>query len=157
LIVESGRVVGKDEDSLWVETIQQSSCGSCSAQKGCGTSLVAKWTSRSSFIRVLLEGRDPEEYQIDDEVTIGIPDDVVANGSLFVYLVPLLFMLAAAVAVDSLGVAEPWVILSGVLGLFVGAALVRLHSYRNRFNRRLQPILVDELTPVQWAGAIQQP
>ncbi len=156
LIVEPGRVVARDEDSLWVETIQQSSCGSCAAEKGCGQSLVAKWSSRSNFIRVLLEGRDPEKYQVDDEIKIGIPDNVVANGSLFVYLVPLLSLLAASLAATYLAASEPWVIAAGISGLLGGAALVRLHSYLNRFNRRLQPILIDDETPVQWVGSFNE-
>lgn len=153
MITEIGRIVAIDQECLWVETIQRSTCQSCSAEKGCGQSLVAKWGGKTSFIRVLLEGRDSTRYQLHDEVTIGIPDAVVANGSLLVYMTPLLAMVAALFAADGLGLPEGGVIALALLGLVAGGLLVRWHSYCHRNDRRVQPILLDGVEPVSWAPA----
>lgn len=151
MITETGRIVAIDQECLWVETIQRSTCESCSAEKGCGQSLVAKWGGKTSFIRVLLEGREPSAYQIHDEVVIGIPEAVVANGSLFVYLTPLVAMMLAVFMAEWVGLAEGGVIGAAILGLLLGGAGVRWHSYRYRNDRRMQPVLMDGLEPLQWS------
>ena len=151
MITETGRIVAIDEECLWVENIQRSTCQSCSAEKGCGQSLVAKWGGKTSFIRVLLEGRDPTAYQLHEEITIGIPDAVVANGSLLVYLTPLAAMLLMLAVAEWLSFGEGGVIGLAVVGLLVGGALVRWHSHRHRNDRRVQPILMDGVEPVTWA------
>jgi sigma-E factor negative regulatory protein RseC len=148
MMIESGRIVAIEKDGLWVETIQQSSCGSCSAKQGCGQGVLARWASRSGFVRVLLEGRDPDNYQLDDEVQIGIPEDVIAAGALFVYLLPLVTMLIFAVVADGLDWGESGVIISALIGLVLGGVGVKWHSYYHRNNRRLQPVLVDGLEAV---------
>ena len=42
MLIETGRVVAVEanEEALWVETIRQSTCGSCAANKGCGHGLL---------------------------------------------------------------------------------------------------------------------
>ena len=153
MITESGRVVAVEDNCLWVETIQRSTCDSCAAEKGCGQRLAARLTGHSSFIRVLLEGRDPGLFRLEDEVTIGIPDGVVANSSLFVYLVPLLMMIAGVCLAVFAGLGEGGSMLLAVAGFAGGAVVVKLHSHRHRNDSRLQPFLVDSRTPVNWVQA----
>src|SRR3954464_12200674 len=95
MILETGRIVAVEPSGLWVETIQRSACGSCQAQKGCGHSALAKLGASASYLWVLLEGRDSSRYQIGAEVKIGVPEDVIAKGSLFIYMVPLIAMMTA--------------------------------------------------------------
>lgn len=156
MITETGRIVAIDQQCLWVETIQRSTCESCSAEKGCGQSLVAKWGGKTSFIRVLLDGRDPSVYQLHEEVTVGIPEAVVANGSLLVYLTPLVGMMVAVFLAESVGLPEGGVISLAALGLLLGGAAVRWHSYRYRNDCRVQPVLVDAEAPVQWVAQPQE-
>ena len=145
MILETGRIVAIEPQGLWVETIQRSACGSCQAQKGCGQSLLARFGATASYLWVLLEARDPKNYQIGSEVKIGVPEDVIAKGSLFVYMVPLLFMIAATVLAHQQMASDGMSALYALGGLLVGAAIVRWYSYRIRFDSRLQPVLVDEL------------
>ncbi len=150
MITESGRVVCVDDDCLWVETIQRSTCESCSAQKGCGQSMVAKWSGNTNLIRVLPNGRDPHEFCPSDFVTIGIPERVVANGSLLVYMTPLVVMMLALALGDVFGAGELMSILSGLAGFGVGALIVRMHSARHQNDIEVQPVLLDDAAPVQW-------
>lgn len=150
MITETGRVVAVEQDCVWVETIQASTCDSCSAQKGCGQSLVAKWDGNTSFIRVLLQGRDPANYHLHDTITVGIPERVVANGSLLVYLTPLLAMMAALMVGQWLQVGEGISILLALTGLVAGGLLVRFHSALHRDDDSVQPVIVDDMKPVQW-------
>src|SRR5690625_146626 len=97
MIAETGRIVAIEPECLWVETIQRSTCGTCVAQKGCGQSLMAKWTGHNSYLWVLLQGRDPDNYRLGDEIQLGVPEEVVVNGSLFVYLLPLISIILVRV------------------------------------------------------------
>ncbi|GAB3105960.1 SoxR reducing system RseC family protein [Aestuariicella hydrocarbonica] len=150
MITEVGRVVAVDQGCLWVETIQRSTCESCSAEKGCGQSLVAKWGGKTSFIRVLLDGRDASQYHLHDTVKIGIPEEVVARGSMLVYLTPLMALMAGVFMAESFNLSEGGVIVSALAGLLVGGGGVRWHSYRHRDDRRVQPVLMDGVEPVSW-------
>lgn len=143
MIKESGRVVAVETDSLWVETIQRSTCNSCAAEKGCGQSLLAKWGNQKAYLRVLLKGRDPQQFQIDDRVELGIPEDVIVSGSLFVYLTPLILMILSAWVGQTWWGSDLAAMLAGVLGLALGGLLVRWQAYRQRDDERLQPVLLD--------------
>lgn len=153
MITETGKVVAVENDCLWVETIQRSTCQSCAAEKGCGQSLVAKWGGHTSYLRVLLEGRSQDNYKLHDEVTIGVPEEVVANGSLFVYLVPLITLVLATLLGNALGFSEGATILTAAAGFLLGGGVVRWHSVKTRSDSRLQPVLIDGTKPVVWASS----
>ncbi|HCS27921.1 MAG TPA: transcriptional regulator [Spongiibacteraceae bacterium] len=142
-MLESGRVVAVDDDALWVETIRQSTCGSCSAQKGCGQGLLNKLgDGKRNHIRVLLGGAAPARFKIDDQVQFSVPDNVLLQAAALVYLLPLCSMLVG------MGVAHEWfdsqkvAALGALAGFAIGFALVRLHAVINADNPKLQPRLV---------------
>lgn len=149
MLLETGRIVAVEPQGLWVETIQRSACGSCQAQKGCGQSLLAKFGVSASQLWVLLDGRDASRYQIGDEIQIGVPEEVIANGSLFVYMVPLVGMLAATLIAHQQLLSDGLMAFCAFAGLLLGAAIVRACSHLIRFDGRLQPVLVDEQSSVQ--------
>ena len=149
MLLETGRIVAVESQGLWVETIQRSACGSCQAQKGCGHSMLAKWGASASRLWVLLEGRDSKQYRVGDQVQIGVPEEVIANGSLFVYMVPLLAMIAATFIAHQQKLSDGLTALCAFAGLILGGIIVRWCSYQIRFDSRLQPILVDDKTALQ--------
>lgn len=144
MIIESGKIVSVEPEGLWVETISRSVCGSCKAEKGCGQSLMAKWSGHTSYIWVLLEGRNPDAYHAGDSIQIGIPEDVIAKGSMIVYLVPLIVMVLMSVFAHQLFANEAMTVLLAIVGLLSGGGLVRWHAWKTRFDPRLQPVLVDD-------------
>lgn len=148
MILETGRIVAVEPDGLWVETIRRSTCNSCRAEQGCGQSMMAKLSGHTSYLRVLLQGRDPTRYQLGEEIQIGVPEDVVATGSLFAYLVPLLIMLLVSGAVHWQFANEGATILAAFTGLVGGGLLVRWRAHQTRDDSRLQPVLVDDLEPL---------
>lgn len=154
MLKETGRVVAIEDDALWVETIQKTTCGSCAAQKGCGTGLLAKLGVRPAYLRVLLNGRSATHYHVDDTITLGIPDDVVVKGSLFVYFVPLLLMIVFSGIAHKYILSEIVVVLIGIVGLLLGGLIVRWHSRIYRNDPRLQPQLVDQEQGDSWQPVI---
>ncbi len=141
MLIEPGRVVAVEEDCLWVETIQRSTCGSCAAEKGCGQSLIARWGGQTSYLRVLLDGRDPNHYSAGDDIEIGVPEEIVARGSLFVYLLPLVLLVAVSGLGHQMIGSEMAAALGALIGFVLGAAIVRWHAWLTRFDGRLQPVI----------------
>lgn len=149
MILETGRIVAVESDSLWVETIQRSTCNSCSAEQGCGQSLMAKLSGHTSYLRVLLQGRDASQFHLGDQVKIGVPEEVVANGSLFAYLVPLLTMLLFSGMVHWQIGREGLTILAACVGLLLGGLAMYWRAHATRNDSRFQPVLVDGCEPVR--------
>ena len=76
MLTETGRVVAVDADGVWVETIRQSTCGSCAAQKGCGHGLMNRISDgHRSLIRALPGRLSAGDCQVDDQVRISMPED----------------------------------------------------------------------------------
>lgn len=147
MIRETGRVVAIEDDSVWVETIQQSACQTCVAEKGCGQSLIAKITGKTTAIKVLLGQYDVSSVGMDESVVIGIPEHVVVSGTLLVYLLPLLTMIAGILLAGSLAITTTtgdfYAVLGGLFGLVIGSLVVRVHSYLNRNNPDVHPVLIE--------------
>jgi sigma-E factor negative regulatory protein RseC len=128
MIEESAHVVESEGEYAWVETERRSSCGSCSA-KGCGTGALSKILGRrSQRLKVL----NPVDAKPGDEVVLGIREQALLQGSLAVYIVPLLAMLAGGLLGKALAPqwgadAEGLSVLLGLTGLVVG--FLWLHRY----------------------------
>jgi sigma-E factor negative regulatory protein RseC len=103
-----------------------------------------------------LEGRNPADYHLGDEIQIGIPEEVIAKGALLVYIVPLITLLLATVFAHHHFAHEGITTLSGFAGLLLGGLIVRWHSWRNRLNSDLQPVLVDGRKPLHFYQAVEQ-
>lgn len=150
MLVETGRVVAVDSQGLWVETMRQSTCGSCAAQKGCGYGLLNRFgAGRRGYIRVLSGKVATDDCVVDDQVRISIPEEVILRGSLVVYMLPLLTMLAGATAAVSVvpGSQDLPAALGAIAGFGVGLLMVRWHAWRHRQDRKLQPTLLEILRP----------
>jgi sigma-E factor negative regulatory protein RseC len=150
MLIETGRVVAVngDEEALWVETIRQSTCGSCAANKGCGHGLLNRISDgRTGYIRVLSGAVAARQCAIDDQVRISIPEQIILRGSMIVYMLPLLCMLAGAMGADVFWpVAGQFVAVAGaVAGLALGFTLVRWHAWRHRQDSGLQPTVLEVL------------
>ncbi|MEM0953991.1 MAG: SoxR reducing system RseC family protein [Pseudomonadota bacterium] len=144
MLTETGRVVAVEPEWLWVETIRQSTCGSCSASKGCGHGLMNQaGDGRRSYLKVSCAAFPEGRFKIDDEVCIAIPEHIVMGGSFVLYMVPLLTTLAVAGAWFAMvpEATDLGTIAGATIGFCVGLGLVRLHAWWRgsdpAFNPRL--------------------
>jgi sigma-E factor negative regulatory protein RseC len=144
MLTETGRIVALEADGLWVETIRRSTCGACAARSGCGHGLLNRLSDgRRGYIRVLPGDHSIDELRVDDQVFIGIPEEVILRGSFIAYMLPLLAMLVGAFG------AATWLsgnddlpaLLGGAAGLLLGFLLVRWHGIRHRQDTGFQPVL----------------
>lgn len=122
-------------DSAWVQTERRSSCGTCSARKGCGTGALAGLFGAS---RHEVEVHNPIGARPGEEVIIGISESLLVRGSASVYLVPLLTLVAGALLAEGLAPQLGWVgsdgpaILGGLAGLAAG--FLWLHRRNRRWS-----------------------
>lgn len=148
MIEERGRVVALEADVAWVETQRQSTCGSCAAKKGCGTTLLTQiMGARMQRMRVI----NTMAANIGDEVVIGLAEDAFLRGSLAVYAVPVaaLFLGALAgvawVGVDATrATTDAYSVVGGFLGLVGGLWWVRRFGRDISADVRYQPVLLRQ-------------
>ena len=134
-----------EADGVWVETIRQSTCGACAARRGCGHGLLSRYAEgRRGYIRVLPGPTlAPNDCRVDDQVMISLPEAVILRGSFTVYLLPLLTLLAGAAAGASAFGSDAGALIGSALGLSAGLGMVRLHAWRHRDDRSMQPTMVE--------------
>jgi len=142
MILETATVVAIESDSLWVDTVQTSTCEACVAEKGCGTRTLSKLMGNTMQIRVVAEPHQLQKLSVGQQITIAIPEDVVVGASLLVYLTPLLCSLLGLWMLGS--GSDAAALLGAVLGLLFGAILVNRYSHTLRENPRLNPVLYED-------------
>lgn len=131
MIEEVAQVIATEGEDAWVETSRRSSCGSCEA-KGCGTGALSQVLGRrSQRLRV----KNPIDAVAGDSVVLGIAESALIKGSLAVYMVPLLALLAGGLLGE---VMAPQLALpkEGMSILFALMALALSFLWLRRFNRR---------------------
>lgn len=143
MIEEQGRVVAIERGAVWVETLRKSTCSSCSVKAGCGQGLFDQLgvKERRGLVRALCD----LHLKVGDGVVIGVQEDLLVRGSLLVYLLPLLGLFAAALMADQLGLSEPWVIVSALLGFALACVAVRWRSRSVAADPSLQPVVLRAL------------
>lgn len=149
MLTETGRIVALEDDGLWVETIRATTCGNCSARKGCGHGLLNEVGSgRSNYVRVPMAEALQPPLQLNEEVRFELPEQVVVRGSFVVYLLPLLCLLGGASLGSSLFPEAAGDLAAGLgaaVGFGGGLVLVRLHAWKHRNNRDHQPRLLGRV------------
>ena len=146
MIEEIGVVTAVGNGRISVQTQIKSTCSACVAESDCGTGVVAKAFAPKTD-ELTLECSQPVE--VGQSVKLGIPESSVLSASALVYLVPLLVLLATALAgptlVASFGLtSELWIVLlcaASTTGCFM---LIRRWLGRSD-NTQYQPQLLKVL------------
>ncbi|MDG2047675.1 MAG: SoxR reducing system RseC family protein [Halioglobus sp.] len=145
MLTETGRVVGIEGDGIWVETVRRSTCGTCSAQKGCGHGLLNRISEgRRGYVRALPGEQSVDDYNINDQVVISIPEEVILRGSFIAYILPIFFMLAGAIGGSHflIGQQDLLAVAGAAGGLALGFTVVRRHGLQHRQDPAFQPTLL---------------
>lgn len=145
MIEETALVVSQEGSHIWVETQRKSTCGACSAKTGCGTSALEKVVGqRAVRLRVL----NTVDAEVGEQVIIGLDDAALVRGSLVVYLIPLLLMIAGALVgefVAGQGAGDLPSALGGLVGLVVGFGWLKTFSAGFASKHAFQPQIIRRL------------
>lgn len=99
MIEETVQVRAIEGDRLLLEARPRSACGGCAARGGCGTSMLASVLGRRPIRFSLPNTVDARE---GDWLLVGLPENALLGGSLLVYLLPLLGLIAGGLLADAL-------------------------------------------------------
>ncbi|MFO7592945.1 MAG: SoxR reducing system RseC family protein [Pseudomonadota bacterium] len=146
MIEETAHVVSVEGDDAWVDTQRRSSCSSC-AVKGCGTGALSKVLGGK---KQQMKVRNPVGAKAGDAVVLGIEEGVLLQGSLMVYILPLVLMLAGGLLGEALAPqwgsgAEVTSLLFGLLGLMVGFFWLRGYNRRCSADVRFTAVILRKL------------
>lgn len=143
MLEEQAIVVEVSSGEVWVETCRQSACQSCSAKSSCGHSLLSKISSGK--VQRLLVKTD-QALQVGDQVVLGLGEGAFIRGSALVYLLPLLALMAGALAGEQLSGQNSLMSfgLAGI-GLALGFGYVRWYSQQHKQDAQYQPVVLRKI------------
>lgn len=139
MIEESATVVALEDNFAWVESERRSSCGSCAANKGCGTATLQKVMGKK---RTQLKAINRAQAQIGDRVVIGLQEQALLKGSLYAYILPLLLLFVTAFAFEQLFANEAITIFAGLGGLLLGFVILRFLMGNLAEDERFQTVVL---------------
>ena len=106
--------------------------------------MLSSLVDKSSYLRVLLNGRDSDNFHHGSIVKIGIPADVIAKGAMVVYMLPLIGLFVGALLGFQLFGSDFLSMVLGGVGFLLGAGVVYRHHLVIKNDPRYQPVLVDD-------------
>ena len=141
---ENAKVIAVESEYAWVETIQNSTCTTCSAKSACGQRLLnSVFKGKRHYVKVSIMHLDEAVY-VSDEVELTVDDNVILLGALWVYGLPLIFMLAGAL-MGSQYIYVPSPDLPAIAGTLLGSiiafVIVAIHGRSLRNNPKFMPQL----------------
>ncbi len=155
MVEECGRVVAVENSGVWVATLSRTGCGRCDQPGGCGRqSLFRLFGQRQHHVLAhIVDGETDENARAltaGDSVTIGIPEGLLLRASLTLYLLPLLGLLAGALAGHGWA-GESASILLGLVGVATGFVLARWVARTHLQDEAWHPVVLRRLTTgVEW-------
>ena len=151
MITENAIVVSIENNQTWIETQRQSACGQCSANKGCGTSVLSKVVgNKLSKMRAI----NKINAQVGDEVIVGLNEESLLKGAFMTYLLPLLYLFLFSFAGQfmadyfQINNSELIIIVFAVFGFYLGMKKLKSFSISIANNEKYQPVILKKSNPV---------
>jgi sigma-E factor negative regulatory protein RseC len=138
MLQESATVVDVRDGMALVETRSRSACSACGGGS-CGTSVVA---GLFGMRRNRLALDNALGAAIGDRVTIGIPDTVLVQASLWAYLAPVTLMVIFTGLATRFGLGDLAQVLCSLIGLALGLVLVRLVTGGAGRRHEFDPVML---------------
>jgi sigma-E factor negative regulatory protein RseC len=128
-ITHQGRVVDVFGGGVDVSIVSESACGACGMKKACGM-------SESKEKSVTVYTPDWENYRVGEAVTVSMTQGMGTRAILYVYLLPVLVVLAGLVVLTKSGVSE---LVSGLaaMGLLI-LYYAGVYLLRHRIEREIR-------------------
>lgn len=124
-----------------VESMASGGCGQCSSANGCNSGKMSQLFSVSRQMKV----RNDVGAAVGDVVQVSLPDGMVLNSALLMYLLPLVLMFSGALLGMQLtadaAYAELYSALGGAAGLIIGFIAARQMSAGGWGFRFMQPVI----------------
>jgi sigma-E factor negative regulatory protein RseC len=144
LIEGQARVVAVDGSFVWLATTAPAACGSCASSSACSPAhATANPTPATQWRAPRTLGHDSAPLALGETVRVGVDRQALTRAAWAAYALPLLAMLAAAVALQGAGDAAAAA--AAVAGLLLGALAAR--QLVRRWQSRLTPVVLGRDAP----------
>ena len=151
MITENAIVVSIENNQTWIETQRKSACGQCSANKGCGTSVLSKvMGNKLSTMKAI----NKINAQVGDEVIVGLNEDSLLKGAFMAYLLPLFYLFLFSFVGQftanyfQINNSELVIITFAVIGFYFGMKKLKVFSVSIAHNENYQPVILKKSNPL---------
>ena len=147
MIEEQVVITSITPEGAWVEGMQQSACGSCSAKAGCGQHTMSQLGRKVSLWLPLTDLADEainEPFRIGQQVVVGLPEGAILRSTVVLYGLPLIALVIGAIAGHAVWGEVGSIILS-VLSMLLGFKAARYWSLKNK--QHWQPHFIRHCFP----------
>ncbi len=131
----------------WVEGMQQSACGSCSAKAGCGQHTMSQLGRKVSLWLPLSDLNDEathEPFRIGQQIVVGLPEGAILRSTVVLYGLPLIALVFGAIAGHAIW-GEVGSITLSILSMLLGFKAARYWSLKNK--QHWQPHFIRHCFP----------
>ena len=139
MIEETALVLEIRDQQALLQTQRKNACQSCSVKSGCGTSTLAKVVGNRSSQFIVDNTLD---VHAGDQVVVAIDENALVQGSLLIYLLPLLSMLAAGIFAELFFSIELDTIVFSMVGFALSLFIVHYILPRSALKKSIQPHLL---------------
>lgn len=148
MITEEAVIVSVENDETWIETQRKSACGQCSANKGCGTSVLSKVVgNKHSKMKAI----NKIDAKVGDAVVVGLNEEALLKGAYMTYLLPLLYLIVFAMVGQMISTSlqfessELLIIIFAVAGFYLGLKHLKRFSQSISNNELYQPVILNKI------------
>lgn len=151
MITEYAQIIEIDTARVKVAINSSSGCGACSAKSGCGNGILHRWLNPTRIMWIDAGTEFCISSTVGDQLKVGVDEDAFVRNALSLYLIPIvIFLVGAGLGYQLQGEAAS--VLGGVLGLLVGARLVRYLVKRSAYAAGFSPRIVPNV-PIEYSPA----
>lgn len=122
MIEEQAVITSQNGELVTLEVERPTACSLCGKKRGCGN---ATWGKALGHDQHRVEVKNTLGANVGDLVIVGLEEKVVLNAALFLYVVPLVFMLLVAWLVHTTVGDDLAVMVGSVAGLAIGFMLTK--------------------------------
>ncbi len=136
MIEEQVVVTSTTLEGAWVEGIQQSACGSCSAKAGCGQHAMSQLGKKVTLWLPFSDSADAqlnESLKVGQQIVVGLPEGAILKSTLVLYGVPLMALVIGAIVGNAFW-GELGSIMTAGLSMVLGFKLAGKISARNKLS-----------------------
>ena len=151
MIEEQVVITSITPEGAWVEGMQQSACGSCSAKAGCGQHTMSQlgrkvslWLPLNDLTNEATREAMAEPFRIGQQVVVGLPEGAILRSTVVLYGLPLIALVLGAISGHALWGEVGSIVLS-VLSMLLGFKAARYWSLKNK--QHWQPHFIRHCFP----------
>lgn len=131
MIEEQVVITSIDQSGAWVEGMQQSACGSCSAKAGCGQHAMTQLGRKVTLWLPLEHLLDTVDFNVGQQVVVGLPEGAILRSTVVLYGVPLIALVLGAI-IGHWAWGEAGSIVMSVVSMLAGFKLAQSWSLNNK-------------------------